>query len=207
MSYPNTQIKAPRQTSGSTFLQWIIGVALLVVGFRIGYCADTDWDDDGLSNKVELKCYLDPHNADSDGDSVKDGDEIFTCFLGTPTPSSNILLTDTICLTALNGAKEVCFHPSDIILFERTEGCNLIFDWQADAKYVQENLTKIEHEIRKIGYSHFFRINRQDLANMLHAQCFDNKNNKLYLSLEENIWCSVSREKSQELRGRVKPCD
>lgn len=203
----NNPIEAPQQFSDSTFLQWLVGLTLLAVGFRIGYCTDTDWDRDGISNEVELKCHLNPHKADSDSNGVKDGDEIFTCFLGTPATSSNTSLADTICLTALKGAKKICFHPADVLLFECTQGRNLKFDWQGDAEYVRENLTEIHGKMEQIGYNQYARVSRQDLANLLLAECFDSKNNRLYLSLDDNIWCEVSGVNAQMLKGRVNPCD
>lgn len=198
-------IEAPQQSADRSILMIIAAIALLVCGFSIGYCTDTDWDKDGVHNKVELKCNMDPHRADSNGDGVNDGRESFRLYYGSPSPSSDNLSADKVCLTSPDGRKEVCFHPSEILFFEITgDGSYVAYDWQGDAQYVQENLDKIDGMIRGIGYTHFYRVNRQNLANLLLAECLNN--DTLYLTREENLWCHVSREKVQSVLEQIGDC-
>lgn len=204
MNALNTEIREPQQ-SGNSILKLIAALALLAGGFRIGYCTDTDWDRDGVPNTVEMKCNMDPRHTDSDRDGVKDGRESFKLYYGTPTPSYDDLSTDKVCLTSLDERKEVCFHPSEILLFEITQdGRYLAYDWQGDAQYVQENLDKIDGIIRGIGYTHFYRVNRQNLANLLLAECLNS--DTLYLTKEENLWCHVSREKLRSVLEQIGNC-
>jgi hypothetical protein len=63
--------------------------------------------------------------------------------------------------------------------------------------------------LKLVGYVHFYRVNRQDLANMLLAECLDKPKKDLCLSQEEDFWCHVSREKLSEVEMWVdyRTCD
>lgn len=206
MNNLNSSIEAPQQSTGSTLVKVFIGTALAATGFGTGYFTDPDWDNDGVPNKIEIRCNMDAHNADSDGDGVRDGDDSYPL-----NPESAGYFSDTntvICLTDTSGRKTVCFHPSDILLFELTNKHYLLYDWQADAHYVQENLTAIESMILSVGYNHYYRINQKELPNLLHVECANSKMDKLYLSREENIWCHVPQGKREYVVKYVnKLCD
>lgn len=47
-------------------------------GFTYYVFGDSDFDDDGLTNSRERSIGTDPYNPDTDGDGLKDGEEVFT---------------------------------------------------------------------------------------------------------------------------------
>lgn len=47
-------------------------------GFTYYVFGDSDFDDDGLTNSREREIGSDPNNPDTDGDALKDGEEVFT---------------------------------------------------------------------------------------------------------------------------------
>lgn len=209
MNYLNNPIEAPQSSAGSIFVQWAIGITLLVAGFRIGYCTDTDWDKDGIPNDIESKCNLNPHSTDSDGDGTTDNKDPYPHGSGVP---ENFV----VCLT-LENREKICFHPTNILLIDKVKNENIyeVLYWKDGGKVtnvqehqtgvvavnVQENLTQIEENMYQIGYPHFYRVNRQDLPNMLLADCLSA--DTLYVSQDENIWCHVSKEKLSTVKKLV----
>ncbi|KKP59478.1 MAG: hypothetical protein UR53_C0002G0092 [Candidatus Magasanikbacteria bacterium GW2011_GWC2_34_16] len=62
---------------------WIMAWVVLLVVFslpKICLAAEVDSDSDGLNDELELKLGTDPNNADTDGDSFKDGTEVYNGF-------------------------------------------------------------------------------------------------------------------------------
>ena len=49
-------------------------------GFSYYFLGETDSDHDGLTNEREVELGTDPHNPDTDGDGLKDGEEVLTYY-------------------------------------------------------------------------------------------------------------------------------
>ncbi len=58
-------------------------------GFTFYVFGDADWDDDGLTNSREREIGTDPNNPDTDGDGLKDGEEVFTYFTNPLKPDTD----------------------------------------------------------------------------------------------------------------------
>ncbi|MBL0174028.1 MAG: OmpA family protein [Ignavibacteria bacterium] len=72
--FTGTDILDDFEVSGSTrdaFATFGLGMSYYIFG-------NSDWDDDGLKNSEEEKLGTDPHNPDTDGDSLADGAEVRT---------------------------------------------------------------------------------------------------------------------------------
>ncbi|MDX9791373.1 MAG: OmpA family protein [Candidatus Kapabacteria bacterium] len=59
--------------SDDLFLTFGLGVSYYILG-------DADYDKDGLTNAREKEIGTDPYNPDSDGDGLKDGDEVYNYY-------------------------------------------------------------------------------------------------------------------------------
>lgn len=208
MDYQFGPIEEPRSSLGGMLFRATIGIALFAAGLRLGYCTDPDWDDDGVPNAVELACHLDPHNKDTDGDGIADGRDRYPCDRNQVNPSAD---TSHIVLTKKNGER-FWIHPTDIVLIDiltidGKETYELNF-WDAqgpEAENIRESLTEVENRLWSIGYPHFLRVHRKYLPNMLHAVCLNK--DTLYLNVDENITCFVSRGHLKEVKARVDwPC-
>lgn len=55
------------------FMTFGVGLSYYILG-------DADWDKDGLTNSRELEIGTDPKNPDSDGDGLKDGEEVYSYY-------------------------------------------------------------------------------------------------------------------------------
>ena len=64
---------ANASSSGDAMLNFGIGFSYYILG-------DADYDKDGLTNDREREIGSDPWNPDSDGDGLKDGEEVFTFY-------------------------------------------------------------------------------------------------------------------------------
>ena len=74
-------------------------------GFSYYILGNNDWDDDGLTNSKEREIGTDPYNPDTDGDGLKDGEEVLTYL-------TNPLNADTD-MDGLKDGEEVFSYKTD----------------------------------------------------------------------------------------------